>query len=357
MFRVGKISEELYKLVGLRDPFNPDYAILDADNKTSRSGYYVTDNPFVEIRTIKESQEYKDISDLDFNLYLKRLQQSSIINVCNRVFNRSDYLDRNLLYVYSNNKVAQESLPDGFVGYKIRTSDTKNIAFKIKRVLLEFDTTGDIDLILLHTSNPTTPIQTQTITITDKIQEFVLDWDVDNVDTTHRGCYYLGYIKSGVSPVPFKREYNYADVMSSFAHLSIEKVKVLGHATATMFDMEDEEALSEDIGINPDITVYEDFTDLITQNEMLFARAIMLDMTIEILRTQINSTRSNTEKRQASSNAARIMAEIEGQTGDGVLTITGLRPTLASELSQLAVEINKIKMGYFNNAIRCTTLT
>lgn len=356
MFRVDKISEKLYKLVGLRDPFDPTYAILDTDNKTSRSGLYVTDNPFVKIESIKDSQDYKDISDLDFNLYLKRLQISSILNVCNRVFNRFDYLDRNLLYINPNNKTEQASLPDGFVGYRIRVSHEKNIAFLIKRIILEFDTTGNIDILLFNTAK-STPIQEQSVTITDKFQEVVLDWRVDNAVDTYKGDYYLGYVKSGSSPVPFKRNYENSDRMSSFSHLSFERIKVPGHGTNTLFDLTLEEGLSEDIGLNPDITVYEDYTDLIIRNEMLFARAIELDMAISILREQVTSIRHNQNERKSNANALQILAEIEGQSGDGVLTITGLRPTLASELSQIATEIMKIKKGYFNNYIRVATLS
>lgn len=355
MFQVDKISDKLYKLVGLRDPFNPAYVILDSDNQVSRSGLFVTDNSFVKIESIKDSQDYKDISDSNFNLYLKRLQQSSIVNVCNRIFNQFDYLDRNLLYINAHNKVNQEVLVDGFVGYKIEVSQDKNIAFQIKRVLLDFDTNADIKLLLFNTSK-SAPIFEKEITITSPTQEVILDWKIDDSDITYKGDYYLGYIKSAASPIPYKRNYNNADLMNVFSHLSIEKVQVTGHATETLFDLTLEEGLSENIGINPDITVYEDYTDLIIQNEMLFSRAISLDMTIAVLKEQVNSLRSNDNQRKTSVSSAKILVEIEGQSGDSVLTITGLRPTLTSELAQIATEIEKIKTGYFNNMIRVTTL-
>lgn len=356
MFQVDKISDKLYGIVGLRDPFNPAYAILDADNKVSRSGYFVTDNSFVKIESIKESQDYKDISDANFNLYLKRLQQSSITNICNRVFNQFDYLDRNLLYTNAQNKINQEVLQDGFVGYRIKVSSDKNIAFLIKRVILDFDTNADVKLLLFNTSE-LDPIEEEDITITGPTQEVVLDWMIDNSSETYKGDYYFGYIKSAASPIPYKRDYENSDYQSRYSHLDIEKIQVIGHSAETLFDLTLEDSLSENIGLNPDITIYEDFTDLIIQNEMLFARAIGLDMTISVLKEQVNSLRENATQRKATINSAKILVEIEGQTGDQVLTVTGLRPTLTSELAQIATEVEKIKTGYFNNMIRVITLT
>lgn len=356
MFVVDKISDKLYGLVGLRQPFNPDYAILDAENQNSRSGYYVTDNSFVKLELIKESQDYKDITDEDFNLFLKRIQQSSIVDVCQRVFNRFDFLDRNLLYKNAQNKVNQESLNDGFVGKKIKVSCDQNIAFEITRVLLDFATTGDFTLCLFNSSSPT-PIFTEDITVTDKVQEVILNWKVDNSGITYKGEYYLGYIKSDTTPVPYKRDYQSSDIQSCFSHLLIDSYQVKGWSTNELFDLDDLESMSEYDGINPDITTYEDYTDLIIQNEMLFARAIELDMTIRILREYINSLRSNGNERKANEITLRVLAEIEGQTGDGLLTITGLRSLFNGEIMGIASEINKIKKGYFNNSIRMTTLT
>lgn len=356
MFQVDKISTKLYGIVGLRDSFNPDYAILDTDNKASSSGYYVTDNAYVKLEYIKDSQDYKDISDVEFNEYLKRLQQSSIINVCHRVFNRFDYLDRNLLYINAQNKVNQETLLDGFVGYRIEVSQDKNIAFEIKRVLLDFDTLGTFKLMLFNTSK-LEPILEKDITITEKTQEEILDWKVDNSDITYKGDYYLGYVKTGTTPIPFKRDYDNADVMSDISHLRIERVQVKNHTAETLFDLTNEEGLSENIGINPDITVYEDYTDLIIQNEMLFARAIELDFSISILREQINSLRTNQNQRDAEKQSTRILAEIEGTDGDVPIKLTGLRSLLIGEITQISREIHKIRTGYFNNNIRVNTLS
>lgn len=356
MFQVDKIKSNLYGIVGFKQPFDPTYSIVDADNQVSRSGYFASDNPYIKINLLKDTQDYKDISDEDFNIYLKNIQENSIVSVCNNVFNQFDYLDRNLLYKNAHNKVNQSVLSDGFVGYKICVSSEKNIAFKITRVLLDFATTGDFTLLLFNT-NKSEPIQSKDITISEKQQEVVLNWVVDNSDVTYKGDYYLGYIKSDTTPIAYKRDYNNSSRMSYFSNLSFDKVQVKGHSTALLFDLTLEEGLSEDIGLNPDITVYEDYTSIIIQNEFLLSKAIQLDMMISVLREYSYSIRSNGGERKADELSNRILAEIEGQTGSDVLTITGLRPTLIGEITQIGKELRKLNIGYFNNSIKVSTLT
>ena len=67
MFSVTKMAG-LYGAVGVRQPFNAAYAIIDAANQVSRSGLFVTDNPICKVEFLKDSQDYNDITDADFNL-------------------------------------------------------------------------------------------------------------------------------------------------------------------------------------------------------------------------------------------------------------------------------------------------
>jgi hypothetical protein len=73
MFSPAKIAP-LYGLVGCRQPANPAYALLDADNLVSRSGRYITDNAFCKIEYIYDNLNYKDSTDAQFNTFLKNKQ-------------------------------------------------------------------------------------------------------------------------------------------------------------------------------------------------------------------------------------------------------------------------------------------
>jgi len=116
MIDVAKIQDSLIGLIGFKQPFNPDYAIVDSYNQLSKSGYFVTDNPYSKIEYIKDNQDYLQISNADFNTVLKQLKESAISNVCNQVFSEYDFLDRNLLFKNATKKVNTNVLPIGFVG-------------------------------------------------------------------------------------------------------------------------------------------------------------------------------------------------------------------------------------------------
>ena len=303
---------------------------------------------------MKETQDFQDITDENFNDILVNMQKASIVNVCSQVFNDSSYIDRNLIYTKALNKTDVETLPDGFYGYRIRVENEKDIAFKITRVLLDFDGTGDFELLLFNTAKKE-PIQTKTISITTDHQVVKLDWVCDNSDDTYKGDYYIGYISTGLTIKPFKRNYLDSIVMSLITHLEITKVFVAGQSDNNLFNLNTVQFPYATSGLNFDITVYDDFTDLIIQNQSLFARCIYLDMVISFLHTYSTTLRSNRSERISEEIVNRALMEIEGFNNSSGLNIKGLKPQLSKEIGQLRNEIDKLKRGYFGNEIMVIT--
>jgi len=236
MIQVSKIQTALLGIIGFKQPYNPSYAIVDADNLLSESGYFVTDNPYAKIEYIKDNQDFLKISDVDFNLFLNDLKKRSISNVCNQVFSDYDFIDRSLLFKNASNKIELETLPNGFVGYRVKVTSKKNIAFKINRVLLDFDGTGDFTLLVFNSSKKE-PIYTQEVTIASDHQELILNWVIDNSSDTYKGEYYIGYLTDSLTVTPFKREYNNANILNSPTDLCIDRIKVVGHSTEVLFDL------------------------------------------------------------------------------------------------------------------------
>lgn len=359
MFNVPKIQDKLYGVVGWRQPLNPDFDIVDAANLISRSGYFINDNPYAKIQYLHGTQDYAGISDIDFNTKLAEIQKSAISEVCNLVFNKTDYIDRQILFANANNKVTTDTLPSGLVCYKIEIDRTKNVAFEIKRVFLDFEGAGQITLMLFNSAE-VNPIETMDIIITSKHQEVELNWIVDNSGSTYKGEYYLGYLTNDIdigTLKPYKRDYNDSDIMSVITHLNITRISFPGVAVEELPDLEADDGLSENIGVNPDILIYEDYTDLIKQNETLFGRAVYLSTAIRCASIYLASNRSNMDARKAEQVVLRITKEIEGQNADGFVKITGLRPMLVSEINRIGKEIEKLNDGYFANEITMHTLT
>lgn len=356
MFDVSKIKNSLSGLVGYKQPFNPEYAIVDANNLLSESGYRVNDNHFAKIEYIKDCQDYASISDADFNTVLNDIVENSAVDVINQVFSEPSYIDRNLIYRYALNKNETDSLPYGFVGYRIRVDDTKSIAFKVTRVLMDFQGTGTFNILLFNSAQKTV-LQEKEVNIASDREEVVLDWVLNDTDSVYKGEYFIGYIKDeSFDLLPYKRNYENSNVMSVITHLKIDKVFVPNHTTETLFDLSQVNFLDYSTGLNFDISVYDDFTDLVVQNRFLFARAIFLSSVINCLQIYMASLRSNMNERQADDLYKKILVEVEGMKGgDNVITVKGLKPQLLSEISQIKAEIQSIKEGYLGNGYEVIT--
>lgn len=358
MFSVTKIAS-LYGAVGVRQPFNATYAIIDAANQVSNSGLFVTDNPLCKVESLKDTQDYKDITDPDFNLFLKRMQEDSINSIARSVFDESDYIDRQVLYQFAQNKVNLVTLPNGFVGERIQVSIEKNIAFEIKRILLDFNGSGDLDILLFHTSK-TAPIFSETVTITSNHQVVELGWKVDNSDDTYKGEYYLGYLtNTGTigTLTPYARDYDNSNIRSSICMLDLTQVQFIGHTTATIPDLTTSEGMSDSHGMNPDITVYNDYTDLMLRNEALFYQAINLQFQIKFIEVYLSTLRSNSNERQTRDIAFKLLIELNGTNEDGQIKSVGLKSRLYGSIKTIKGEIKKLNEGYFGGSINVYTMT
>lgn len=347
--------EQLYGIVGLDQSFNPTYSILDADNLESRSNYKSTDNPFVKIEYLKENSDYIDISDIEFNEFIKRKQITSISNVLNSVFDKSDFRQRNKVYENPLNKVNTTTLNDAFVCDKIRVSSKNNIAFRINRVILDFEGTGDITL-QLYSSQQLEPLFEQAISITNTTQIEELNWVVNNAQDAGKGDYLLGYVTNS-DLKPFKRDYEASNIKSCFKDLWIQSYQFTDYNANTIPDLRNNDGISDYTGVNADISVFDDYTDLILREERLFAKAIDLQFQINLINTYIASFRSNSKQRISKDLYVDIMSHLEGTNQDVVFKQKGLKHILIGEIVKIRKEIKKIQEGFFGGMLMNRTIT
>jgi len=233
-------------------------------------------------------------------------------------------------------------LPDGFVGSRIQKSLDKNIAFEITRCLLEFSGTGNIELLLFN-SAVKAPIFSKVVAVASGQQVVALNWRLDNTGTYFQGDYFFGYITKDLTVLPFKRDYESANRISVISHLCFTPIVVSGVQTKELFDLSKINNVSESWGLNPDVTVFNDYTDLVIQNEMLFATAIQTQMVINSIQQYIASERSNRTERMSNDRLNLLIAQLEGVPDQ----ITGLIPTLRKDVAMLNKELKRIINGYF----------
>ena len=355
MFDVLNIQEGLVGLVGVRQPYDPNYAVFDTLSLRSDSGLYLDDMPYWKAEYFIDSALGSNYTPAQVNESLLNIFKATNVDVCNHVFNKIDLIDRQILYTNAQNKVKTETtLVNGFIGYRFRMSKQKDLAFRINKIMLEFEGVGDIK-VLLFNSYESAPIQEKTVAISSNYQVEDLQWTINNTKT-YKGEYYIGFIYD-TSLVPYKRDYRDSNHENCVKELIIDKVKVRGHATDSLFDLTKVEGLSENTGLNLDVTVFEDFTDFILNNKFMFSRAIQLGACINIYNRFVSSNRSNSSERYSKDLMTGIMRIVKGVIGDGFKDV-GLQTLLDNALISIRDEINKLRENKTGgNQILVTTLT
>jgi len=358
MFDVTKIQNGLTGLVALRQPTQTAYDRLLPAQYLSTSGLFLDDVEHFRFEYWVDSQNDATISDSDLQTTWSNLEASTIANVMARVFNRPTYIDRNLIYSNPfdrNELVTLSTNPAMFYGYEIKVSDKKNVAFMISNVRIEASTTvaGSVLTINLFHSSQALPIKTKSVTLTNNgtLQIERLDWYIDMSDNYYKGQFYIGYDSPAFEFKPFQRNFERADIQNNIAELEIRRCENLG----AFSNLENVDYTDTHNGLNFDITVYNDYTDLILQNKFIFARAIQLQWASSILSSIISSSRSNRNERIAKEMISLILLTLEGQSGFGLQRVKGLKEQIAGELTRLQTEIDQIINGYFTSEIVMTT--
>ena len=356
-FDVSKIETKFSGLVGFKQPDDPNFFVLDSTNLASSSGYFVNDNPFAKLELLRDTQDYSEIDVAQFNAKLVSVMNSSINSVVSSVFSgvgSQDYLDSDQLFKYPMNRVNLESIPDGFVYEKIDVYKKTDIGIEISSVILDFDGTGDIEIRLYSTAK-VSPVFTQTVTITEKSQTIDLNWKIDNTDGVIGGELYFGYDNTGLSVTPFKRDYDQSTIRSNYSCLRTNSGLISGFTGNDIWDLTKDTSISSTTGLNPYITMFNDFTDRAINNKSLFAEAINMECQIQFLNEYVASTRSNKSARLSKQVVSNIISETV-VTDSGASFSKGLKPSLEAMIDRVQKQINKIERGYYGTYFNVVTL-
>lgn len=329
----------LYQRVGWREPTIVKYDILDAANLVSESGKYFDDfNTLATIKNIKDTQENPDISEVDFNLYLKHLQEKSIRFVLEAVLDNKVYENKIALNSENGNSEIYSLDLNTFYGIEIDLVSSREVAMQIKQIGFFFDTTNTaFDLHLFH-SNSLAPIKTwDTVTTTAKTEVFT---DINETiyafsQSIKGGKYYLGFRSVDVTGSPINRQESIKH--SCFVGLQFIRVPM---TSLEMFDTDDIVYTSESY-LNLDYSIEVDHTELIISNNASFDFAIGLQQTVNILEQIANTTRSNVTERNLGAMRVEAHLELHGNDKNPNLPFkVGAAAKLNEELSKLRRQFN-----------------
>jgi hypothetical protein len=286
MLNISEIRTDMFGVVGLRQPYDPKYAILDATLLVSSSGMYFEQYcSYVTIENLFNTQPFCYINSTNFNLTLTNAIKDSISKGIQSCFMENDIIENKLLYDYSNRKTSDYELVNGsdFVGYEITVSKRKDIKAIVNKVFTEFSGTGSLKLLLFNDNSVTTQ-QTKSITVTSKTAlETVLNWELPYSNGVAGGKYYIGYLTNGLTPKAINREWNGSNRPNRYNALSIKPVKIPNWTTETLFDIDTVEYTANTYGLNFDISSYRDYTSIVVNNKNMFTDVIGYQFAADML--------------------------------------------------------------------------
>lgn len=287
--------------LGWMQPTLSGSPVLTTQNKAATISRYYNGSfhSSTTIKSLHETQEDNSISDANFNAYLQTLDKSIISKCLNLVFNKTQLLEHSLVYERVAN-VRNVVIANGgnFVGYRIKVGQG-SYAMQIDSVGLLFDGVATFNMYLFNDLKKA-PVFTKSVTTAANDQtEIDLGWVVNYVSTKNKGgLFYLGYFQN--------------EVVASNANCHAIDEQLTLWATsrtwgaypfqAAQTDTTDFNRLYPSIvyrsyGMNPEISAYRDYTEVIIKNPHLFDEARGLAMSMICLEQAKSANRMNATER------------------------------------------------------------
>ena len=355
MIQTDIINAIAVGIVGWQQPTKTGSPVITAANIGSTSGlYYHLGHGLCTIDNIKLAVDDDAITDANLNIFLSDLSKSALTDVCNAVFTEEDHLDSGLYFKYESRFAELLDNDISFVGFQIDLGSNNisqgslkrnDISLLINSLILEF---GGVEAVkmLLFNSQVNAPIKTQTITTTaNTATKQLVNWVLNDYD--YGGMWYVGYLRSGLTNKAIKRNYKQAIFPTVFPEVGIRPVRVLGWDSETMFDPLQLRYEYYTWGMNFNISMYDDYTNIVKNNINRFAKALQLQVCVRVLNMISNTTRSNKSERLSKAYA---MLELDGNRNNPNMPYTiGLN-------RELKKEIDKLKDTYHPKGIMRATL-
>lgn len=335
MYNHSQIRTGLYGLVGLRQSLITEYAIVSAANLATSSGMYFQDyHSLVNVENLKNVAP-EGLSDADFNTWFADLVKGSVVKNVNFIMQRFRPQTKSLfenLRLFNYASVFDTPLTltgNAFVGYEIELCHADNIMVVLNSIGLMFDGADTFNVYVFHSSQ-SNPIYTIEVTPEANIEA----WEAQTSELEHitdtyvGGKFYIGYLQQDLTATPINREWNEANVQETAKLFSITPMTVSGHATATMFDMDDIDYTSDTYGLNFAFTAWNNVTKQIITQKAAFTNVIGYGVAVDILTMIANSTRDNAIKKET-----RDLAIVE------LNTELGLKKKLEDEIKVVHIDL------------------
>lgn len=336
-----KVLAALHGRIGWKQPFDPQYAIVDNPNQQTKSGRFYNDfHPTVTIPNIKDLQEYSSISNVDFNKLLSSLTDTNILSVIAAVFYKPQLID-SPEYMYCR---ADRTLPitvqiaNNFVGYRVHVVD-RGYTAQLQAIKLLFDETFSLPIYVFKENVPepifnvSIPVEANAIT-----EAFLPDFLLSG------GNYYIGYFQDDLGTA---KPIEYSSNFGCYSIIGFESISVPVSALHTLLTDNYRQTGYTTHGINFEVSTYRDYTNEIIRSANLFDELQGLSMCIQVIQLIYYSNRSNDTQRETQDKDAK--AEVEQVTTETFPMSPGIK-------SRYKRELEKVRRMFFKEPEIMTTL-
>lgn len=315
MLDVSRILTNFYQQIGWRQPIEQEFAIVSAANQTSLSGKYFQDySKAIRVENLKNTFP-QGLSDADFNTRLTEKANEGIVRACyDAISEEKDLLESKSLYHFQNdfsNKIT--NIANRFVGYEVSLAKQEGIAITLNKLMTQFDGVDTFNIYIYHSSQKA-PIETISVTTqTDSVKtESTTKKLYYQNDTYIGGTFYIGYYQDDLSVQAYDRQFELADIQNCFEWVYINPIKVDSTSGTNIFDINNVENASESWGLNFDISVYNDWTQLILNNKSVMLDAIGYKVAAMLVDDMYYSNRNSSISKEAKQ---RLLIELKGVSG------------------------------------------
>jgi len=338
MYRRDEVIAALFGRVGFRQPIQPGYDILNAENTTSKSKRYFDGfHAMVTVPNIKEAcNGDATISNDQFNEYLKQLQIDCILSVLDGIFDQPEVIEQRMEFDRCDQRPVLMPNVGRFVGREINVAKDPKKAVSINAITLFFNGATTFNVYLFDNVKKA-PVKTLEVTTEADNQVIVSpeDWLLTYTSNTSKsGLYFLGYFQDDLGDVQAYDEqpYNW-NCGNCYGVRQIEANVVPSEVDFIRYNPF---ITTRTQGLNIEFSSLVDFTEMIIRSPQAFDKAIGLQMAAMVVERVIHSQRSNLTQRISEHGAEKLYNDLNQDMATQEMPYSsGLKNQLRRELKRL----------------------
>jgi hypothetical protein len=345
-FDKTRVMAALFGRLGWSQPLITGSPVINAANQESKSGRYFNDGSFhtlVTVANVKQTMEEAGANDANFNQHLTGLQRACIMRCLNKVFQEPEYLQEVLLF----NRTGENDTPiqnEGkFVGFEISLAPDNNFSVQIESATLLFDQDVSFNLYLFKDGkkSPLTVLEVSAVAYESTVVNFsnlVLNYIGA---TTKGGRFYFGYFQDDLgSAQAIKEQVCRSEMTLCFRADPFSSQRKPGEYD---FDRDARSYPFDPYGINLEMSVFRDFTNVIVKKAHLFDEVLGLTNAYIVIEQIIYAVRSNATERILKDQLEKVGIQLDL---NGAAPISD-SPRIKGLSQQIDAEFKRMRESFF----------